>query len=214
MASRWLTFQEGLDAAERCMGPSAHHQLLLYLRRGEITAQAERMKTVPLIKTYRNNLTYTNSTVSLRLGTPKWESVTLIPASFWLDAAADIPSGVAVRKDEQGRVIAQATGIVLSRDDVDRLWPAGKEIVPVTEADANAGGRPRSWDWEGALIEMARIAVFEEVVPATHDEWVDRIRRWFEANHQPVKGRKHPGDTLLNERVRRFRQTLWPRVNN
>src|SRR5262249_12537560 len=73
--------------------------------------------------------------------------------------------------------------------DIDKLWPKVG-----AERPSNAH-RPRKYDWEEILIEMARIA-HDEGLPTKQAEMVTRIQEW----HTKKYG-KEPGETEVKRRV-------------
>lgn len=93
-----------------------------------------------------------------------------LPDKFWDTAIVDQDAFAAIADDLRSRRRTQAFGIVVRRSDLVRIWPAAADS-PVR----GRGGAPRQWDWEGALIEMASIFIFEKSPPRTNDEWRARL---------------------------------------
>lgn len=98
-------------------------------------------------------------------------------------------------------------GVHVSRDDIERLWPApitaGATSEASSQSNAGQGGRHRKWDWDGAFIEMARVAV--------HGDDCDRpiidkaVKDWF-----VTECGSHPADSQIRDKVKRFHEALWP----
>jgi hypothetical protein len=93
--------------------------------------------------------------------------------------------------------------------DVFRVWPSEQHASGNTAAIADApeyknpGGRPRKWDWEGALIEMARVAVFDE--RCSREFLKKAVQDWF------IKSTgSEPPDSSIRHYVKRFYEALWP----
>lgn len=67
-----------------------------------------------------------------------------------------------------------------------------------------AGGRPSKHDWEGAMIELAKIAVFEDG-DVSRKKMNERLLAWFVKHTDD-----HPSDSQIRNKVERFHSTLWP----
>jgi hypothetical protein len=104
-----------------------------------------------------------------------------------------------------------AFGVEMSERHLLEYWPIVSQappekdaVPPPGEATQNKGGAPGKWDWEGAYIEMARIAVLddENVDCVTLNE---RVKHWFVGEVD-----NHPSDSQIREKVKRFHEALWP----
>jgi hypothetical protein len=93
--------------------------------------------------------------------------------------------------------------------DVFRIWPLAKinyiksAIIPNISEHKHSGGRPRKWDREGALIEMARVAVFGE--SCEREDLMKAVQDWF-----MKETGSEPPDRSIREHVKRFHEALWP----
>jgi hypothetical protein len=72
-------------------------------------------------------------------------------------------------------------------------------------AKKGTGGPRLKYDWEGAYIEMARIAFLDENPPRSCAEMQERLREWF---MQQRRDHDHPADSLLRDKVKLF----WTRM--
>jgi hypothetical protein len=95
--------------------------------------------------------------------------------------------------------IAMGNEVQFLRADLDALWPAPKnEIVKAK----NQGGRLPKWDWEGALIEVTRVANTPDGLPTGRGAQaeIERIMRdWFIATYDGA-----PSISDIRERARRI----------
>ncbi|MCJ2136377.1 hypothetical protein MKK69_20380 [Methylobacterium sp. J-026] len=65
------------------------------------------------------------------------------------------------------------------------------------------GGRPREHDWDGAFIEMARVAISgQDHSPAALTR---AVTEWFAKTYD-----REPADSQIREQVARFHDALWP----
>ena len=94
-----------------------------------------------------------------------------------------------------------ATGneVQFLRADLDALWPAPKNEIAKPK---NPGGRLSKWDWEGALIEVTRVANTPDGLPTGRGAQavIERIMRdWFIAQSDSA-----PSVSDIRERARRI----------
>ena len=203
MPSHWMTLNEAFAAAQRSPGGCSETAFKRFLERGEMEAKAYlRRQLNPRVKI---------QVLKLRRPTPiDKQEHERIAAGFWLKATVDLSASSAVVKDRVGFAGVVAGEILVSRADVERLWPSAQPASeqPASEKtlSTNTGGAPTKWDWEGAIVEMGRIA-HHEGLPKTQAAMVDKIQRWF-----MVETRKEPGLTGTKERVSRFYKAIWPKT--
>jgi hypothetical protein len=104
------------------------------------------------------------------------------------------------------------------RADLDALWPDPK--IESTKVK-NKGGRPPRWDWEGALIEVMRVANTPDGLPSGRGAQaeIERIMRdWFVASSDeapstsdmPDYGETHKGRKLVSVPFRPTWKTRLP----
>lgn len=152
----------------------------------------------------------------------------LLDASHWdmdrllaeLLAAADAQDEVPT---DQLKAVTQGYS-VRPPEDI-RLWerdfvsvfpnagqiPEGREIstnppVPSIISNAirsNTGGRPAKYDWEGAMIEMARVAILEE--DSSRPALTRAVLDWFVRTHG-----SEPPQSQVRAKVKLFHETIWP----
>ncbi len=136
----------------------------------------------------------------------KWNSV---DAPWWQDPEINKikwPSrytNYVVSSDE-----VDVTNIRVQSSDVNRLWPP---VEAASTQDASSledqsrkrpAGRPAKYDWEGGIIELARL-VHTDGLPEAQAELERHLAEWFvkETGNQPdIKE--------IKERVRRFYRVI------
>ncbi|OHB28144.1 MAG: hypothetical protein A2790_12050 [Phenylobacterium sp. RIFCSPHIGHO2_01_FULL_69_31] len=83
----------------------------------------------------------------------------------------------------------------------------GVTLPPAPLKRVNSGGRPVKWDWEGAMVELARLDATDGTANKTQAALVAHLADWF------VKNSGHgdaPTVSELKVRVRRFQEALKP----
>ena len=111
-----------------------------------------------------------------------------------LEAGAADDAVVRWLEDNQARV---------ARADIDRLWPSLQGVLdkpPAQQPKYRENiGAPKKWDWEGALIELARI-VDNGDVGLDAAILRERLIEWFSSTHTG----DHPHRKEISKRVQRF----------
>ncbi|TXN27129.1 hypothetical protein [Methylobacterium sp. WL19] len=93
--------------------------------------------------------------------------------------------------------VAAATFLRL-RDPLNQSQPSASAAV-----EKNRGGRPTKYDWDGAFIEMARIAVLGD--DSSRAALTKAVEDWF----MQTSG-SSPASSLVREKVQRFHESIWP----
>lgn len=83
----------------------------------------------------------------------------------------------------------------------DPLYQPQASTAPA--AEKNKGGRPAKHDWDGAFIEMARIAVLGD--DSSRAALTKAVEEWF----MQTAG-SSPAPSLVREKVQRFHESIWP----
>lgn len=68
---------------------------------------------------------------------------------------------------------------------------------------AARGGRPTKWDWEGAIIELARLDAIEGTENKSAADLAKHLQCWFATTTGDA-----PADSEIRLRVKRFRDAL------
>ena len=169
MPSRWLTLNEAFEAAQKSTGGCRQEEFLQFLRRGEIKSKAE------VLTTWRRR----QGQLTAVSGKGEIERLAPIETDFWRMADVDFSTSTATEKTKAGDDAVVAEGVLVRRVDVERLWPIVLAGTDKQETSGkHKGGAPRKWDWEGAIMEMGRIA-HDEGLPEKQAEFVKRIQDWF-----------------------------------
>lgn len=126
---------------------------------------------------------------------------------FWQTAVADFTASAASSNDVHAWIRTEASGVMLNRDDVHRIWKIPGPIPLKANPGKSKGGRPPGYDWYEALIEMGRIA-YHDGLPPTQAALEDRIKDWFEERLPEERMGEIPGDTQIREYVGRFYRAL------
>lgn len=92
--------------------------------------------------------------------------------------------------------------------DLDSLWPDRSRGSEQTQPQAavaeaarpRAGGAPRKYDWEGALLELVRLQANEGTTNKRPGELADHLAAWFISTIGEA-----PADSEIKKRVRSFR---------
>ncbi|TIN77796.1 hypothetical protein [Mesorhizobium sp.] len=71
----------------------------------------------------------------------------------------------------------------------------------------HSGGRPPKYDWEGALIELARLDGETGIGSMSQADLVRHLHQWFIAS-----GQDDPSDSDIKKRVKRYQDTVWPKT--
>lgn len=81
--------------------------------------------------------------------------------------------------------------------------PKPRDHLSIVPEAHNKGGRPQKWDWEGALIEMARVAVLAD--DCDREALAAAVEEWFVKNTGD-----HPAPSEIRKRVKRLHENIWP----
>lgn len=118
-----------------------------------------------------------------------------VPASLWRgsEARSILESGTVPPRLMPGAK-GGPSGEVLIR------LPKDRPVTPrLGAALKDAGGRPRAYDWEAALLELVRLDAETGTANKTTADLVRHLLEWF--------GRqgKHPSEPLVRQRVQKYR---------
>ena len=216
MATLWMTLYEAFEFAQGADGGCTKERLQQLLQRGEIEAKARFLRRVEVRAQTRRGVTLVRS----RIPKPTVRYLARLAPRFWTRAALDLAASSAVAKHWWG--LAEAREILLRREDVERLWPTSirareapeqpvqAKAVDLVQPEATkktAGrkrGRKPTWDWDGALLEMARLAPSAEKRPDKQSTMEGMVRDWFMSQ----KG-DHPAPSSIAEHVKQFYDRNW-----
>jgi hypothetical protein len=134
----------------------------------------------------------------------KWLS---LPAEWWNDPSI-IFSGIPSPGDTLSKHLR------FLRSEFDELWPEPKgdsaERDPphpssMRNEGKNPGGRPRKWDWDGALIEMIRVAELDGLLqgPGTQARIAKLLSDWF-----VMTAGDHPPESQIREYASRIARAV------
>jgi len=101
-------------------------------------------------------------------------------------------------KPKDGQVLPSDVRIESAK--IDKLWPVDENL-----GSRNPGGRPQKWDWEGALIELARINIIENG-DNSRPTLQRLLKEWFALHNEG----DCPSDEMVREKVKRFHEGVWP----
>ncbi len=123
-----------------------------------------------------------------------WGDYTPVPARFWSSRSAR--NGLEYLEPERPlifKVVATAPHLVRNEDE-----PSAPRRPP---AKRSAGGRPSKYDWEGALIELARLDADSGTSNKTTADLVRHLVEWFTVNSG-----EHPDEKDIRTRVVRYQE--------
>jgi hypothetical protein len=103
--------------------------------------------------------------------------------------------------------------IQLKIKDLNKLWPellvstinnsaSNHTALTQSQVSCDKGGRPPKYDWEGATIAMARVAVLGQ--DSSQAALARAVRDWF------ARKGEEPSDSLIRAKVKRFHESIWP----
>lgn len=125
---------------------------------------------------------------------------------FWQLAVVDLEASSAVADDLRSCARREAFGVLLRREDVERVWP------PLgsggNKSEKSPGGRPPGTDWEAVALEIVRISRREKGV--TQAELIRRILDWLSDNSKD--GKVIPAESTVKEHVKPFHELLWSKT--
>lgn len=195
--ARYIGLNELLGAVRMAGEVDPDAAVLLKLRRGALTAYAERFSLDKTASTWAGSARETG--IDVRTNEP-------IPTKFWIAPDGDCDpawSNSAARSvwretdTDNWAVItysAMASAVYVDHDAALALWPP-----LVRDSGAKPVGRPRTHDWEGALLELFRVEFAEGTKSRTQANLVEHLMQWFDSN-----GGQQPADSEVKRRVRRF----------
>lgn len=192
MPSHWMILQEAHAAAQASPEWRGDETFLQFLRRGEIECKAEILHSAIGLRTLKK----AGRVVSERPGPFKQEHLARLEPGFWRTATVDFATSTATVISSGGfTMVAKAEGILVSRADVERLWPT---MPKPGETPKGKGGPKAKYDWPGAEVEMKHLASLGPNAPKNQAAMERLIKDWF--------GEKNlfPGDTEVRKHVGRF----------
>lgn len=116
------------------------------------------------------------------------------------DAAADWMAAhglIAADDEEPQSVDAPAFEAAFARD----FPPPGTALAPLSPP--RRGGRPPTWDWEGAMIEIVQLANRPDGLPEKQADLERHLAEWFAR-----RTGSHPVESEIRKRVARIYQAI------
>ena len=208
----WIVTQSrpavnGLSPSER--GSLTYSDMVhggAYAARDEVIEAAQQGKIVITCAGEADR--YQSNPERIKLSPDFWNNAELEDATHWMAPGS---YECVARRIEQPNKVKEFRDLLVGADECKRNWPSAPVLPVVAETKARQDAasedkgtraarpahRPRSWDWDGALIYLAAKASLVDGLPTVQADAERMVKKYFGDRNDG----NHPADSAIREKV-------------